>query len=60
MVFEISDVVVLTLGDAPSTVTVSATAPTDKDASTRAVSLTFRTIPLRVAVLNPERLTSTT
>ena len=29
--------------------------PIDRDASTRTVSLTFRTMPLRVAVLNPER-----
>ena len=40
--------------------TVWATPPSDRLASTRAVSLTFRTMPLRVDVLNPERVTSTT
>ena len=49
----------LTAGASASTLTVSATPPIARAASTRLVSLTFRTMPLRVAVLNPDRVTST-
>jgi hypothetical protein len=59
MVREISDVDVFTAGASASTVTVSETPPTDSDASTRAVSLTFSTMPVRVEVLNPDSVTST-
>ena len=59
MVREMSEVDVFTAGDSACTVTVSVTPPTEREASTRAVSLTFRTMPLRVDVLNPESVTST-
>ena len=55
-----SAVAVLTTGASPSTVIVSETPPTSSATSTFTVSLTFSTMPLRVTVLKPESVTSTT
>jgi len=60
IVREISGVAVFTSVVAASTVTDSVMPPISSDASTRAVSFTRSTMPLRVTGLNPERVTSTT
>ena len=48
-----------TVGEAPTTVTVSAISPTDSSISTVAVNVPVSSMPSRRTVLNPARLTVT-
>ena len=60
MVLEMSEVTVLTSGVPATTVTVSVTVPISRAKSTRTESFTLRTMPPRLAVLNPCSAASTT
>ena len=48
-----------TVGDAPTTVTVSAISPTDNSMSTVAVNVPVSSMPSSTTVLNPSRLAVT-